>query len=150
MDNQQLNELQVARQERLEELTIVGVSEELSTKGFGHLWDELYERMDEIEFIANRNIGFGLICNMRYMAGIQVSSTEKIPEGMDSITVPANEYAVFVHKGQIQFLKQTWDLIAQKYSIHCNMSEPSFERYDERFNPISDDSILEIYVPLKK
>jgi len=138
------------RQVKLPSFMVVGITNDLSPLGMKGTWDQLYARMSEIPWAVNPKVGYGLLIDRRYTACIEVSSMDNIPAGMDGITVPANDYAVFTHKGKLTFLKQTWDAIHNQFATGLDMTQPNFERYDERFNPISDDSVMEIFIPMGK
>lgn len=124
------------------EMIIVGFQDKLGPNGAKHLWDQLYDRMGEIRNITNTKVGYGVIDNGLYIAGVQVQLINDIPEGMSSIIIPERSYNVFIHKGPIFTLMNTWNQI----SDNCQLSGLSFERYDERFNPMAEDSILELYI----
>jgi len=124
------------------EIIIVGFQGELGPNGAKHLWDLLYDRMGEISNITNTKVGYGVIDNGLYTAGVQVKLIEDLPRGMCSNIIPERSYNVFLHKGPIFTLMNTWSWITD----NCKVSGLSFERYDERFNPIAEDSILELYV----
>ena len=142
--------MQSMKIEHIQSFMVIGISNDLSPTGMKDTWDQLYARMNEIPYMINPKIGYGLLVNRRYTACMEVASVGNLPEGMDGMVVPANDYAIFMHKGKIKYLKQTWDLILKQYASQLDMLQPNFERYDERFNPVSDDSIVEIYIPLKK
>lgn len=125
--------------------TIVGFRDVLGPKGAKDLWHQLYERMKEIDYIVNPKIGYGVVIDGSYIAGVQVEKViGQLPDSMSTVTIPEKTYKVFTHRGPIRTLKGTWDLIAEDW----RSSEVSFERYDERFNPDSEDSIIEIYVSI--
>ncbi len=87
-----------------------------------------------------------------YIAGMEVSSFDDIPEGMLSYEVPAQRYAVFTHKGSLETLGDTYNAI---YSDWFSKNDyefkagAEFELYDERFKFGADDSEMDIYVPIK-
>lgn len=138
------------RQIKLPSFRLVGITNNLSPMGMKGTWDQLYARMSEIPYAVNPKVGYGLLIDRRYTACIEVSAMDNIPAGMDGITVPANDYAVFTHRGKLLFLKQTWDAIYSQFASRLDTTQPHFERYDERFNPVSDDSVVEIFIPKSK
>ena len=89
-----------------------------------------------------------------YIAGREVESTESIPEGMISYTIPAGRYAAFTHKGKLDTLAETVREIHQTWlptSGHIARADaPEIEIYDERFNPASENSEMEIWVPIEE
>lgn len=87
-----------------------------------------------------------------YFVGVQVQEKAECPEGLLCHSVPASAYAVFEHKGKIETIEETYNYI---FTDWVNMSrctpatQDIFEVYDERFSQGSDDSIVEIWVPLQ-
>jgi AraC family transcriptional regulator len=152
-----------------EEFKIVGM-EVISAdpKDFGDLWGRFLPRMGEITNQSRPCGAYGLcacgpeckpeegICKCEemgfsYTAGVEVSDFNSIPEGMVGKTVPAAKYAVFTHKGSLDKLGTTYDYIFQTWikDSGYQITGPMFEYYDERFNPTSENSALDIYVPVK-
>jgi AraC family transcriptional regulator len=89
-----------------------------------------------------------------YIAGTEVESLDNVPGGMLGITIPAGRYAVFTHKGRIDSLGETMRQIHGEWLADSGYSyragAPELELYDERFNPQSDDSEMEIWEPEMK
>lgn len=88
-----------------------------------------------------------------YLAGMEVSKVDSIPEGMEIKEIPAADYAVFEHKGSLEKLNDTYDAIYNEWfssGEHIQQGDYDFELYDERFEFGSQDSIMEIWVPIKK
>lgn len=121
------------------------------------LWSRFNPRANEIN---NRHAGgLGLCvsegfenCDFSYMACCEVSAVDSIPEGMIARTIPACKYLVFTHKGSVDNLGETYDFIYGKYIPNANyeiQTKVDFELYDERFNPDSPDSEMDIYIPIK-
>lgn len=86
-----------------------------------------------------------------YVAGVEVERVGDLPDGMIALTLPANAYAVFTHAGHLSRLpdtvKQVWGrwLPALRYR---HVTAPDFELYDERFDPVTGDGEMDIYVPV--
>ena len=79
--------------------------------------------------------------------GCKVNSLEDIPEGMDGLELPTQNYTLFTAQGKIpnaiiDTWQKIWDSkIGRTYTF-------DFERYDERsHNP--DDAIIDIYIATK-
>jgi len=88
-----------------------------------------------------------------YMAGMQVKSEADCPEGMEVRTVPACDYAVFEHKGALDTLQKTYDYIFREWlpgSEYEFVNQDDFEIYDDRFKYGQPESIMEIWIPVKK
>lgn len=130
---------------------------------FGKTWGQLFARCDEITAIGGR-VSYGVQTYddelmakgvWRYTAGFEVAAGSDVPEGMALLNYPASDYAVFEYKGAIGpalgelfgYIYREW-LPASDYELAGNWD---FEHYDERFKgPEDADSVLEIYVPVKK
>lgn len=87
-----------------------------------------------------------------YTACTEVEKIDSIPKGMIARTIPDGKYAVFTHKGKLINLENTIRYIYGSWFNNSNYhidNRPEFELYDQRFNPVSDDSEFDIYVPIK-
>ncbi len=92
---------------------------------------------------------------MFYLAGAEVSdgssNHQAIPEGMVSIVIPAGSYAVFTHKGSLDKIGFTMNYIYGSWLLKSDYKlrdAPEFEIYDHRFNPSSESSEFNIYIPM--
>jgi AraC family transcriptional regulator len=129
------------------------------------LWESLFQRIHEIKNGIHYGACYGIcecICegeckcgsggDFLYVACIEGTSLDDIPEGMVGKTIPASKYAVFTHKGSLEALQTTLMNIYTKWIPAAGL-EPCgkhmFELYDERFDDFSEKSELEIYVPVK-
>ena len=87
-----------------------------------------------------------------YMAGTVVSDFDNVPAGMLIKVIPAGRYAVFTHKGKLDKLQHTMNFIYGSWlakSEYKLRDAPDLEMYDERFNLDSDDSEIDLYIPVK-
>ncbi|KKM21057.1 hypothetical protein LCGC14_1639260 [marine sediment metagenome] len=99
---------------------------------------ELYEKGE------NRLI----ICN-------EVSQVEELPKGMITETIPKQKYAVFTHIGSLlniaethRYINNEWFSSNPKYErVPFNIE---FEWYDQRFSLVSEDSELDLYIPIQE
>lgn len=140
--------------------TLVGMMMRVKPQGKvpGQLWDEFGPRMGEIKHVAGPEMAYGLTHNMDmgsgefdYLAGVQVSNTDDIPEGMVSFHVPAQHYAVF--PCTIPTLRQVFDHIYGVWlpsSGYARTSGPELELYDETFDPRDPAAIFDVYIPVFK
>lgn len=125
------------------------------------LWDAYISRKDEI---VNRvkPIDMGICMPVSndsqkshpdecfYLACTEVKDSKNIPEGMIIKAIPSGEYAVFTHKGPLSKLDHTMNYIYGAWlpkSGRKLREAPDLELYDERFNPDSDQSEFDIYIP---
>jgi len=84
-----------------------------------------------------------------YLAGVAVSSTDKIPEGMIARTVPAGTFAVFIHHGPIRTIGETMHEIYRVWlpqSAYRHAQIADVELYDHRFCMDSDESEMEYWI----
>ncbi|MHB1456254.1 MAG: GyrI-like domain-containing protein [Armatimonadota bacterium] len=124
------------------------------------MWgDDFMPRIDEITNAVNPSVFYGVCTCMNtveagvfsYIAGREVSSLEDIPAGMVGKAIPANTYAVFTHIGSLSNLGSTWMSIYNEWlpaSGYQQSGDPDFEYYDGRFKDNSDESELDIYIPI--
>jgi AraC family transcriptional regulator len=128
----------------------------------GQLWNEFLPRA---ETVPNRVGGamYGVIYErpeserrhpheLQYIAGVAVSAAKEVPAGMVSRTIPAAQFAVFLHRGPINQIGATvreiygeW-LPASPYQ-HSDLAD--IELYDHRFCPDSGDSIMEYWISIQ-
>lgn len=128
----------------------------------GPLWGRLLPRATEIP----RRIGegmYGVIYSrpkdqrgqpdeLVYLAGVAVNGVGDLPAGMTSRTVPADTFAVFIHRGPIQGIRdtvleiyRTW--LPQSDYEHAHIAD--VELYDHRFCLDSPDSEMEYWISVR-
>ena len=123
---------------------------------------------DTLEDVPNR-INDNQICvfvmkpgspNFDYYMGVEVNKLDSVPNGMETITIPASKYAStpFIKRGNsdglkaFKYLTETW-IPQNLYSR--SMDVPMFIYYDERFIPSFKDhgydgtQIAEMNIPVE-
>ncbi len=88
-----------------------------------------------------------------YLAGKAVTPDADIPSGMTCRFIPEADYAVFEHHGALDTLQKTYDRIFREWlptSGYDYADQDDFEVYDQRFNYGEPDSIMEIWIPIRK
>jgi predicted transcriptional regulator YdeE len=94
----------------------------------------------------------GADCRFEYLAGVAVSSADRLPEGFTTIKVDARRYAVFTHPGHVSSLPATIDTIWAKWAPDCDLpvarEAPCLERYTPKFNPGTGMGGMEVWIPL--
>ena len=120
------------------------------------LWARFQSRMREIKHIAGP--AYGVMDNydektgeFDYVAGFEVDSAADIPEGMVSVAVPEQTYAVFTCT--LLTLAKTFEYSYKTWlpqSGYQRLSGPEFELYDESFNLIDETSKMYVYIPVQK
>ena len=71
---------------------------------------------------------------------------------MVALTMSANTYAVFVHKGHISTIGHTMRQVFGSWLPATKLehvSAPDFELYDQRFSIETGEGEVEIYVPVR-
>ncbi len=89
----------------------------------------------------------------QYLAGVEVAAGEEHPEGMTVWEMPEQTYAVFAHRGAREGLMDTYNSIYQSWlpqSGYELTGSPDFEMYTNEFHDFAEDSILYLYVPVRK
>jgi len=86
-------------------------------------------------------------------AAIEISEYTEVPEGMETLEIPAGLYAVFNYKGaanaaasMFQYIFETW-IPASDYEIDYR---PHFALMGEKYKGNDPDSEEEIWVPVKR
>lgn len=95
---------------------------------------------------------FNFTTTFEKWAAIEVTSFEKIPEGMESFTLPCGEYAVFLYKGNPNEFESTFRYIFYEWlpaSEYILDSRPHFEILGEKYKNNDPASEEEIWVPVR-
>ncbi|WP_298513317.1 GyrI-like domain-containing protein [uncultured Kordia sp.] len=82
----------------------------------------------------------------------EVSSFDTIPEGMESLTIDAGLYAVFIYKGLPQDFSKMANYIFSQWlpnSEYMLDNRPHFEVLGNKYKPASEDSEEEVWIPIK-
>ncbi len=126
------------------------------------LWEEFNSYMNEIRDKVEPYLALGVCTNMRpdgsytYVAGYAVTVIAQPPPGMVSRSTPPARYAIFTHHGQLfdvpNDLHSTYNYIFTDWlpaSGYTYSGSPTLEWYDTRFKLESDESELDICIPIK-
>ena len=87
-----------------------------------------------------------------YVAGVEISKLDDLPETYRWVEVQPQLYAVFEHKGPLDTLPQLFQYIFDTWvpqSGHQVLDAPELERYSEDYDPKRNTGALEIWVPIK-
>jgi AraC family transcriptional regulator len=100
---------------------------------------------------------FGATCQMdmpnqrfEYLAGYEVEDFSELPDDIGRISIPRAHYAVFALStvSEIPPFWQEFFKVWLPTSGYKLAHTPDFERYDERFNPVTRGP-LEIWIPIE-
>ena len=81
---------------------------------------------------------FGEGEGFRYLTGVEVASTDGLPDDLSAVRLPANTYAVFRHPGHVSTIRSTCQHVHEwlpKSGFEHAGTPSFFERYGEGFNP---------------
>jgi AraC family transcriptional regulator len=127
-------------------------------------WSTLNSRIDEIRNRINTDITYGFqdyskdfdIVNLsfNYIAAVEVSSLEHIPEGMVGKSVPASRYAVFSHEGARRdissVIRHIYTMWFSEFDYELNDEVcGDFEYYDKNWDCSEENCKMEIYIPIR-
>ena len=119
-----------------------------------NLWRTFNDREAEVADTPSAAYGVcfdGDDTGFSYLAGMEPTAGRAVPDGMQSLTIPAQRYAVFTHSGHISDLPKTVYSIWNKALAEAGLSAakaPDFELYDKRFNVETGRGEVEIWIPI--
>ena len=125
-----------------------------------NLWQRLWALAPRVAFLRHAEEHFGACfhdLDMRgrdtftYVAGAEVGRTSKLPKGMETVAIPASMYAVFPHQGPASRIEDTFDRVYRSWlpsSDYTPTLDLDLLRVDARFHGESDDSIVELWMPV--
>lgn len=162
MDDDRLNKLKPPRFERTASMLVAGLAQDYAygeTQGIPSLWQKFNAHFG---YIAGQvgNVAYGVCTALpdeaerfRYMAAAEVTDAEGLPPGFQTLRLPSQRYAVFVHRGHISGIAATChrifgDWLPGSGEEHGELPD-LIERYDDRFDPRTGMGVTEIWIPLK-
>ncbi len=93
---------------------------------------------------------------IEYLSGVEVSGFSGLPGEFTVVSIPAQRYAVFPHRGHVSQMYETCDAISKwlpESGHQCadgGADGPDFfERYSEEFDPRTGMGGMEVWVPIK-
>jgi AraC family transcriptional regulator len=160
MDEQKTVEVAEPRFEHGHFLLIAGLGGRFTqdtTAGIPELWEKFIPEIGNIPGQKDE-VTYGICCNpdgkggFEYIAGVEISKLDDLPEKYRWVEVQPQQYAVFEHKGSLDRLPQTFQYIWKTWlpgSGREAADAPEFERYSADYNPTRHTGLLEIWLPLK-
>lgn len=94
---------------------------------------------------------------IEYLTGVEVSGCAGLPAGFSCVSIPAQRYAVFPHRGHVSAVRETCEMIGiqrlpewgQPVGPVIAGAPDFFERYTKDFNPQTGMGGIEIWIPIK-
>jgi AraC family transcriptional regulator len=141
-------------------LLIAGVGERYNHENGAGIPGQWQRFQQSIHNVPDRvgKVAYGVCCNgddsgnFDYIAGVEVSDYSGLPREFARVRIPEQKYAVFTHDEHIATIRRTVNAIWNHWlpSSGLKMADaPTFERYDENFDPLTGNGGLEIWVPVK-
>jgi AraC family transcriptional regulator len=92
-----------------------------------------------------------------YLCGVEVSDFSSLPHEFTIVSIPAQRYAVFSHRGHVSRIRETIEAIGSKWFPESGQQPAGrageapdfFERYTEEFDPRTGMGGMEIWIPIK-
>ncbi|WP_291870069.1 GyrI-like domain-containing protein [Bradyrhizobium sp.] len=159
MDSTVIDTLPAPRFETGKPLLVAGISERYSCEGAAAIpgqWQRFHQSVDHIPGRIGK-VAYGVCCNgddagnFDYIAGVEVLDFSDLPREFSSIRIPGQRYAIFAHRDHISGIRRTVNTIWNHWLPASGMKAadaPSFERYDEAFDPLTGNGGLEIWIPV--
>jgi AraC family transcriptional regulator len=162
MDSTLTDKLQPPRFETGKPLLVAGISERCTHEnggaGIPNQWQRFHQKAGDIPDRVGQ-MAYGVCCNgddsgnFDYIAGVEVSDFSGLPREFSRVRIPEQRYAVFTHRDHISSIRQTVNTIWNHWLPASGLKAadaPSFERYDENFDPLTGNGGLEIWMPVKE
>jgi len=161
MDSTVIDNLQPPRFETGKALLVAGPGERYTWESGAAIpgqWQRFHQKVDEIPDRVGK-VAYGVCCNgddsgnFDYIAGVEVSDFSDLPREFSRVRIPEQRYAVFSHKDHISTIRRTVNTIWNHWLPASGLKAadaPSFERYDENFDPVTGNGGLEIWVPIRE
>ena len=125
-------------------------------------WMDFYKTQSDVP-VFETNVQYGLYAyedkqppttnkGLLYMASFEVENPKSSSEVFTAATIPAAQYAIFEHHGPVSTVYSTISSIFNKW-LPQNKLKPAknfyFERFDKRYKVEDQDSVIELWVPVK-
>ena len=119
------------------------------------LWQELQDRMEEIPYIRKKTsnpLYIAAVLNRQqiyhYVAGIEVTTIRDTPERMVGLTLPTQEYAMYIHEGHSdrEDTDQSYAYVIQQLKQRALTPNPSL--YSLELRTSVHASKAQIYIPI--
>ena len=90
---------------------------------------------------------------MHYLSGVEVKAAKDLPPDFESVSLPAQRYAVFGHNGHVSKISETIGAIGRDWLPKSGFQHAEtpdlIERYGEDFNTETGMGGMEVWIPIK-
>jgi len=126
--------------------------------GIPSQWQRFHREVADIPDRVGK-VAYGVCCNgddsgnFDYIAGVEVADFSDLPREFSRVRIPEAKYAVFTHTDHISTIRRTVNTIWNHWLPASGLKvadAPNFERYDEKFDPLTGNGGLEIWVPVRE
>ena len=160
MDSTLIDNLQAPRFATGKPLLIAGIGERYNCEngaGIPGQWQRFHQSVQTIPGRIGQ-VAYGVCCNgddagnFDYIAGVEVFDFSDLPRDFTSVRIPEQKYAVFSHRDHISTIRRTINTIWNQWLPASGLKAadaPNFERYDEKFDPLTGNGGLEIWIPVR-
>jgi AraC family transcriptional regulator len=129
-------------------------------EGISGVWRSYTKRAGEIFPKVSEITGYGVFYSTPeqaelgetfYMACAAVTAKTPVPQGMEKLQVPGGKFVMLTHKGILKNLPETFEILFRwiAQSPYETLGAPGYELYDERFDPVSPNCEIDIFIPVK-
>ena len=128
-----------------------------TAKDIPALWERFLADIENIPSRVGKET-YGVCCNpdgeggFEYIAGVEISKLDELPERYRWVELQEQYYAVFAHRGSLDNLGQVFQAIWNDWlpnSDYESVDAPEFERYSADYNSQTLTGQLEIWLPVK-
>lgn len=161
MESTMLDNLKAPRFETTKAFLVAGLAERISCDNgaaIPGLWQRFHQEVADIPARVG-NLAYGVCCNgddagnLDYIAGVEVADFSDLPRRFGRIRIPEQRYAVFTHTEHISSIRRTVSTIWNQWLPGSGLKAadaPNFERYDKKFDPVTGNGGLEIWIPVRE
>ncbi len=153
--------------QNIEEIKLIGMSinHSLSDNKTIELWQKFMPRKKEMSLLKNswnyaiqqydvqlKMQDFTFDTKFEIWAAVEMNSFENIPSGMNSLVIPAGQYAMFIHKGNAQTFPKSMAYIMNKWLPESEYKLDERAHFqimkDEYLGENNPNSEEEIWIPV--
>lgn len=165
MDSTMLDNLAPPRFETAKAFLVAGIGERISCDNgavIPGMWQRFHQEVADIPARVGQGknqVAYGVCCNgddagnFDYIAGVEVADFSDLPRRFGRIRIPEQRYAVFTHTEHVASIRRTVNTIWNQWLPASGLKAadaPNFERYDEKFDPMTGNGGFEIWIPVKE